>query len=289
MKKTARWIASQIKYFLTSFPAENSRMKKTWLVALVAMGLLVMGCSNGSDEDSSIWKIEDGVLVKYEGADEYVTIPASVKKIGDGAFKGRVVLKGVTIPQGVTSIGNEAFFKCSHLTTLEIPVSLTSIGDDAFDECRNLNTVTYKGTLAQWCSVDLDFHLNRNAQSVILAGENNLDLKMVTELDIPNGVEDIVHATFFEFKRLTRVTIPEGVTRIGSIVFLFCYGLTEVTIPGSVTSFGWGPFGECKNLKDVRYGGTKAEWDSIKGLDNIQLSDGTTIHGKDGTTWTYNQ
>lgn len=283
MKKKTKWIASQIKDVLTSFPAESSRMKKIWLVALAAMVLLVMGCSNGADEDLSIWKIEDGVLVKYDGADEYVTIPADVKKIGDGAFKGRVVLKGVTIPQGVTSIGNEAFCKCRHLTTLEIPVSLTSIGEDAFVECRNLKTVTYKGTLAQWCSVDHDNRLNSNAQSVILAGENNLDLKMVTELDIPNGVEDIVHATFFGYKRLTRVTIPEGVTRIGSIVFLYCTGLTEVTIPCSMKSFGWGIFAMCKNLKDVRYGGTKAEWAGIKKDKDWDIdTDNYTIHCTDG-------
>lgn len=92
-----------------------------------------------------------------------ITIPASVKTIGENAFQWsgltsvtfetgsqlttigksafyKTGLPSITIPASVTTIGNYAFYKTG-LTSVTIPASVTSIGDNAFFECSNLASV----------------------------------------------------------------------------------------------------------------------------------------------------
>lgn len=70
-----------------------------------------------------------------------VTLPKTLKKIGDDAFSGCESLTSIEIPSSVTSIGMDAFAICSSLTSIEIPSSVTSIGWGAFSNCKNLDVV----------------------------------------------------------------------------------------------------------------------------------------------------
>jgi hypothetical protein len=86
-------------------------------------------------ENKQDFVITKGVLTKYNGPGGDVVIPAGVKKIGDGAFKGCVALTGVTIPEGVKEIGGYAFYGCKNLKTLTVPRSVKKIGKYAFSGC----------------------------------------------------------------------------------------------------------------------------------------------------------
>ena len=132
----------------------------------------------------------------------------------------------------VTSIGSFAFQFCANLKSVTIPASVTSIGDQAF----NLGTtdtlrVDYTGDLTDWCGIMFsywpfgDYHLYINNEKV-------------TDLVIPEGVQNIRNYAFSYCSGLTSVTIPNSVTRIGSSAFSGCSGLTSVTIPDSVTNIG---------------------------------------------------
>ena len=70
-----------------------------------------------------------------------VTIPNSVTKIEDGAFSG-CGFQSVSIPNSVTSIGDGAFSWCKSLQSVTISNSVTSIGDYAFISCDSLQSVT---------------------------------------------------------------------------------------------------------------------------------------------------
>ena len=67
-----------------------------------------------------------------------VTIPNSVKSIGDYAFSGCSGLTSVTIPNSVTSIGDYAFYDCSGLTSVTIGSGVKNIYTLVFANCSDL-------------------------------------------------------------------------------------------------------------------------------------------------------
>lgn len=86
-------------------------------------------------------EIKNGILVKYTGLAETLTIPGCVKEIGAGAFEYNRTLESVCIPESVVTIGSNAFYG-SDLQSLHIPESVIGIGGQAFDSCRRLKSVT---------------------------------------------------------------------------------------------------------------------------------------------------
>ena len=64
--------------------------------------------------------VKNGVLTKYTGEEASVTIPNTVRKIGEKAFEFTKV-ESVTIPDTVTSIGSDAFYECEKLEKVVIP------------------------------------------------------------------------------------------------------------------------------------------------------------------------
>ena len=61
-----------------------------------------------------------------------VTVPGSVKSVGDYAFHGCTSLKNVTLSPGVASVGKNAFSACASISWIAMPSSLTTMGDGAF-------------------------------------------------------------------------------------------------------------------------------------------------------------
>lgn len=57
----------------------------------------------------------------------------------------------------------------------------------------------------------------------------------LTEVTLPNTVDEIGYQAFFNCSKLTNVTIPEGVKTIGQTAFIGCTQLTSITIPGTIT------------------------------------------------------
>ena len=159
-----------------------------------------------------------------------VSIPATVTRIGDGAFSECEYLKSVIFRGTPTlaSIGEDAFYDCTDLESLTIPASVTTIGDWAFEDCMRI-ALTVPDTVAtigdgafQGCDAMADAN-----GFVIVRGV----LHHYTDKD--DGV-----------------TIPEGVTRIGSAAFWSC-DIESVAIPASVTSIGSSAFGRCKYLEGI--------------------------------------
>lgn len=138
--------------------------------------------------------IENGVLVKYNGTDEIVTIPEGVHMISNGAFYNdydtRKTLKEVIIPKGVQGIGYCAFMDCTSLEKVILPTSLKAIGDLAFLGCGSLKY-----------------------------------------LDFLYGLKQIGRGAFEECQALTRVKIPASVTTIGKGAFKRCMEVESVWLP----------------------------------------------------------
>ncbi|MBR4965311.1 MAG: leucine-rich repeat domain-containing protein, partial [Lachnospiraceae bacterium] len=124
-------------------------MIKKRLVMFMSCILLIFSVSflfsialKGSAESPDLFEMSGSVLMKYNGSSEHVTVPASVKAIGKGAFAGNSNLQKVTIPSSVELIDYEAFADCTSLLEVDIPDSVLSIRSSAFAGCEALTDVS---------------------------------------------------------------------------------------------------------------------------------------------------
>jgi hypothetical protein len=120
---------------------------------------------SGFSHDSE-FLIEDGLLLKYNGHAENVTIPAGTIGIANEAFMYNKSLRSVKMPDSITFIDNNAFAHCSNLQDITIPNSVTSIGWGAFYYCSSLQAITIPNSVEE---IDLwTFHGCSSLQEIII-------------------------------------------------------------------------------------------------------------------------
>ena len=183
-----------------------------------------------------------------------VTIPRGVTEIKHGLFLGCAALKEVDIPDGVTSIGYIAFCDCPSLERVRIPASVTGIRDDAFHGCPGLTLEVYEGSFAQRfaeeqgvpyrlltsgpCGDGLTWEFaDGDKLALVISGEGAMYDFGANGAPWGNGIKS--------------VTFGDGAETIGDYAFAFCSGLSELTLPGSVVSVGYRAFIGCGGLTDV--------------------------------------
>lgn len=99
--------------------------------------------------DAPIYEVKSGVLVKYRGTREVISIPGGISSIGRGAFDGCTTLRSITIGNSVVSIGDGAFSGCSSLESVTVGDGVESIGFRAFAGCRALKRLRLPKTLTR--------------------------------------------------------------------------------------------------------------------------------------------
>lgn len=73
-----------------------------------------------------------------------VTLPNSIKTIGDNAFSMAQKLQEVVLNEGITEIGVRAFCRCPELTTVNIPSAVGILRNGALSDCPKLISLTLK-------------------------------------------------------------------------------------------------------------------------------------------------
>ncbi|MBO4572924.1 MAG: leucine-rich repeat protein [Clostridia bacterium] len=129
------------------------------------------------------------------GAANIITLPATVKTIGTGAFSGNNVVFTV-VAEGAETIGNYAFSGCSSLINATLPNVIT-IGDHAFENTK------------------LD--ATPSMEHVTDIGAYAFFNTYVTSVAIPDGC-DVGEYAFAENSKLTSVTVGNDVT-VGAYAF----------------------------------------------------------------------
>lgn len=81
-----------------------------------------------------------------------ITLPTTVKVIGDGAFDGCTGLTVAELPEGTTMVGFSVFYECTGLRTVKLPSTITSIGFEAFAGCPSITSVVSLSTTAPMLS-----------------------------------------------------------------------------------------------------------------------------------------
>ena len=197
-------------------------------------GLFAVKANAANESKLKFTLNQDGESYSVSGSDYIiggVVIPSTyngkpVTSISSGAFYTYGCLSSVTIPNTIKSIGQYAFLACYKLTSITIPDSVTYIGAGAFQECTELKAV-YITNLTKWCGISFaDCYSN----PLNYAKNLYLNSKLVTNLVIPKGLITLGGYIFDGCKSITSVTIPDSLTTVGVDAFSGCTGLESVQI-----------------------------------------------------------
>lgn len=98
---------------------------------------------------ASDFKMDGDTLVSYTGTAEDVSIPSTVKTIGEGAFQNNTAVTRVSIPKSVETIELYAFWGCDNLKQVSLGDGLSEVGDYAFANCPGLETIYFPGNITR--------------------------------------------------------------------------------------------------------------------------------------------
>jgi hypothetical protein len=257
------------------------------------------------------------------------TIPDGVTNIVKGAFAGNEYIEQVTIPASVTRIGNEAFKGCTSLREaafLGLPPS--SFGSNVFADTWRYFRVAYPaeyadnwapGGATKWngytavpigtppydptsCGESLHYSFDEDTGVLRIYGTgamyayNNTDNiapwrtdypDLITSIVIEDGVTTIAPSAFRGLENAASVMIGNSVETIGAYAFYGCpitsvtignsvetidgyafYGcaMTSVDLPASLISFTRTSFGGNDDLAAINIDAGNALYSSINGV-----------------------
>ena len=83
--------------------------------------------------------------------------------------------------------------------------------------------------LAAYCEIEMG-----NSQLFLNTSELYIEDQLISELNIPDGVNRIRDYLFFDCNVITSVHMPDGVTEIGLNTFRNCLNISTIDIPQSM-------------------------------------------------------
>ncbi len=158
-----------------------------------------------------------------------VTLPNSLKVIGDGAFCDST-LKEVNYGTGLQKIGASAFANCKNLRAVVLPEGLIKIGEMAFINCDSIERLKLPSTLEEIDSAAFN------------------ECNSIKTVKIPSKVY-ILKESFQNCKGLETVIISSGVNFVSGYCFLNCTSLKNLYIAGA--ECGPWTFKNCTSLKQA--------------------------------------
>ena len=221
-----------------------------------------------------------------------VTLPDTLKTIGDLGFAHCELLEEINLPDGVTSIGEYAFYNCASIEQFNLPDSVESIGNYAFGKCVSLETVSLSeslATLGNWVFASCNSLINltispQNANyysagnCIIERGTHTLVLGCLGSI-IPNDdtIKIIGHHAFASQETLVSITLPDSVTTIETYAFDGCSSLVSVELGIFFTTFERRSFTNCPSIEYFTYPGTTADFNSCVDQDTDYMETGKNV------------
>lgn len=172
-----------------------------------------------------------------------ITLPSTVKTIGENAFKGQSKLTSVNFPDVETIVGG-AFSGCTSLKEASLGIYSTVKGQDnnkfIFDNDVPLDKLTLSRAETDKATTDKD-----DVKGVIFQYLTNLK-----ELHLPALKTLNYRGDFNNYKALTSIDAPK-LENIPSQTFISCDELDSVYLPGVKEIDGGAAFYKCNKLRGI--------------------------------------
>lgn len=163
-----------------------------------------------------------------------IPLSSSLSSVGEYALAG-TALTSATIPYNVISLGEGIFENCDSLVSASISCSIYYLPDNTFRYCSSLETVS-----------------------------------------LPYDMREIGNSAF-EQSSLVHITLPETIETINTAAFFQCDKLERIFIPYSIASISNNAFYECSSLHTVYWGRIESELGYISfGNGNENLFEAST-------------
>lgn len=282
------------------------------VLALFALVLLHPTASAADDRSDKLVgaNIKDGVLLGYYGLGGDIVLPNTVTKIDNEALKGNDNIVSITIPGSVKDIGNNAFEgctklerviftnpeetnenliirlsafqNCKKLTECEIPARAYQVVGNIFKDCTSLTEVKVNAANPYYFTKDgvlfgpalvnykpqyndayalQSYPAGRQGAYTIPSEVNGKEIDQIwtsgfegasglTDISIPASIGRLGTAAF-EGTGLTHVTIPDTVRQVDPAVFQNCTKLVSVKLPAGLAEIDQYMFANCISLQHV--------------------------------------
>lgn len=282
------------------------------VLALFALVLLHPTASAADDRSDKLVgaNIKDGVLLGYYGLGGDIVLPNTVTKIDNEALKGNDNIVSITIPGSVKDIGNNAFEgctklerviftnpeetnenliirlsafqNCKKLTECEIPARAYQVVGNIFKDCTSLTEVKVNAANPYYFTKDgvlfgpalvnykpqyndayalQSYPAGRQGAYTIPSEVNGKEIDQIwtsgfegasglTDISIPASIGRLGTAAF-ESTGLTHVTIPDTVQQVDPAVFQNCTKLVSVKLPAGLAEIDQYMFANCISLQYV--------------------------------------
>ena len=194
----------------------------------------VVGCNKGTGEDIVVPQsyrnypvvaIGDYAFHKEEIAS--ITLPSTIKHIGEGAFaecKSLKAVYGMENCEELVQISNYTFYICHSLENIKLSPNLVYIGEQAFVDCLSLENI-----------------------------------------ELPLSVKTIDFGAFAGCKSLSKIILTENIVKIYAS-FGLCSSLQDITIPASVKELHSISFAGCSKMENIYIDDDNTEFTSINGV-----------------------
>lgn len=196
-----------------------------------------------------------------------LTIPATIKKIGNGCFEYCLYLETINIESGgITEIPEYcfAYIYGKGLNSMIIPEGITKIGKGAFQstEFKTNSILTLPTTLRE------------------IGEDCFFSTSIKTELVIPEGITELMSRTFYQ-TTIPSIVLPNSLTTIHMFAFNSCDTLATLTLGPNIMTFQNG-FGldSCASLSTIYIRGdsTCATAQSLLAMDPVNYHNAEIVY-----------
>ena len=190
-------------------------------IAAGAFGNNMIGINNRNNSIATYSADNDDTDIKT------LIIPASVKKIGNGAFKGLSNLETVVFADGDKTIkfGTEVFAYCPKLKEITLPSTSAEIPAGMFKGCVSLGSIS-----------------------------------------VPSSVTKIGSEAFSGCSNMSFSTVSNNITEIGEMAFFGCKGAETINISSNVNKIGDGAFADISDVKEFVISSSNEKYHTSEGV-----------------------